>query len=290
MAKTYSDIYIEARRRLKEAGIAAYGLEARLLLARAADKTVEKLMQELNLYSSDEFAADVAKMVQRRIEGEPVPYITGTWEFYGVPLDITRDALIPRADTEGLVKAAIALFAGRTGTPRILDLCAGSGCVGVALAVHMPGARVVMVDNSPKALSLCRRNIAKNNLDVRVMCVHADVTEKPPMLMGTFDLITCNAPYIPTAELATLDRSVRDYEPVEALDGGEDGLDIIRPAIRLWKSVLKDNGAIMLEIGEGQAPDVRELLDQAGFTSIYALQDAGGTDRVMAARLKKEKT
>ena len=290
MAKTYSDIYIEARRRLKEAGIEAYGLEARLILARAADKTVEKLMQELNLYSSDEFAADVAKMVQRRIEGEPVPYITGTWEFYGVPLDITRDALIPRADTEVLVKAAIALFEGRNGTPRILDLCAGSGCVGVALAVHMPGARVVMVDNSPKALSLCRRNIAKNNLDVRVMCVHADVTEKPPMLMGTFDLITCNAPYIPTAELATLDRSVRDYEPVEALDGGEDGLDIIRPAIRLWKSVLKDNGAIMLEIGEGQAPAVRELLDQAGFTSIYALQDAGGTDRVMAARLKKEKT
>ena len=290
MAKTYSDIYIEARRRLKEAGIEEYGLEARLILARAADKTVEKLMQELNLYSSDEFAADVAKMVQRRIEGEPVPYITGTWEFYGVPLDITRDALIPRADTEVWVKAAIALFEGRNGTPRILDLCAGSGCVGVALAVHMPGARVVMVDNSPNALRLCRRNIEKNKLDVRVMCVHADVTEKPPMLMGTFDLITCNAPYIPTAELATLDRSVRDYEPVEALDGGEDGLDIIRPAIRLWKSVLKDNGAIMLEIGEGQAPDVRELLDQAGFTSIYALQDAGGTDRVMAARLKKEKT
>ncbi len=290
MAKTYSDIYIEARRRLKEAGIEAYGLEARLILARAADKSVEKLMQELNLYSSDEFAADVAKMVQRRIEGEPVPYITGTWEFYGVPLDITRDALIPRADTEVLVRAAIALFEGRNGTPRILDLCAGSGCVGVALAVHMPGARVVMVDNSPRALSLCRRNIAKNNLDVRVMCVHADVTEKPPMLMGTFDLITCNAPYIPTAELATLDRSVRDYEPVEALDGGADGLDIIRPAIRLWKSVLKDNGAIMLEIGEGQAPAVRALLEQAGFTSIYALQDAGGTDRVMAARLKKEKT
>ncbi len=287
MARTYSDIYIEARRRLKEAGIEEYGLEARLILARAADKSVEKLMQELNLYSSDELAADVARMVDRRIEGEPVPYITGTWEFYGVPLDITRDALIPRTDTEVLVKAAIALFEGRNGTPRILDLCAGSGCVGVALAVHMPGARVVMVDNSPRALSLCRRNIAKNKLEVRVMCVHADVTEKPPMLMGSFDLITCNAPYIPTAELATLDRSVRDYEPVEALDGGADGLDIIRPAIRLWKSVLKDNGAIMLEIGEGQAPAVRQLLEQAGFTSIYALQDTGGTDRVMAARLKR---
>ncbi len=287
MAKTYSDIYIEARRQLKDADVEAYGLEARLIVAQAAGKSVEKLMQDLNLYASDEFAVTVRQMVDRRIQGEPVPYITGTWEFYGVPLEITRDALIPRNDTEVLVKAAIALFEGRNGTPRILDLCAGSGCVGVAMGVHMPGAKVVMVDNSPRALSLCRRNIEKNGLDIRVICVQADVTENPPMLLGSFDLITCNAPYIPTAELATLDSSVKDYEPIEALDGGEDGLDIIRPVIRLWKSVLKDNGAIMLEIGEGQAPAVRKLLEDAGFTSIYALKDTGGTDRVMAARLKR---
>ena len=288
MARTYSDIYIQARRQLKDAGVEAYGLEARLIVAQAAGKSMEKLMQDLNLYASDEFAVTVRQMVDRRIQGEPVPYITGTWEFYGVPLEITRDALIPRNDTEVLVRAAIALFEGRNGTPRILDLCAGSGCVGCAMGVHMPGARVIMVDNSARALSLCRRNITKNGLDVRVMCVQADVTQTPPMLLGTFDLITCNAPYIPTAELASLDSSVKDYEPIQALDGGEDGLDIIRPVIRLWKSVLKDNGAIMLEIGEGQAPAVRELLAQAGFTSIYALKDTAGTDRVMAARLKRK--
>ena len=287
MAKTYNDIYIQARRRLKDAGIEAYGLEARLIVSRAADKSVEKLMRDLNLYASDGLAAQVQAMVDRRLEGEPVAYITGQWEFYGVPLYITRDTLIPRVDTEVLVRAAIALFEGRNGTPRILDLCAGSGCVGCAMGVHMPGARIVMVDNSLKALSLCRKNIQLNGLDVRVLCVEADVTESPPMLLGTFDLITCNAPYIPSGELKDLDSSVRDYEPVAALDGGEDGLDIIRPVIRLWKSVLRDNGVIMLEIGEGQAPAVAALLDKAGFVNVRALPDTGGTDRVMVARLKR---
>lgn len=287
MAKTYNDIYIMARKQLKDAGVEAYSLEARLIVSQAADKTMERLMRDLNLYASDEFAQQVQGMVDRRIGGEPVAYITGQWEFYGVPLYITRDTLIPRMDTEVLVKAAIALFEGRNGTPRILDLCAGSGCVGCAMGVHMPGARIVMVDNSLKALSLCRQNIQRNGLDVRVLCVQADVTESPPMLLGTFDLITCNAPYIPSGELKDLDSSVRDYEPVEALDGGEDGLDIIRPVIRQWKTVLRDNGVIMLEIGEGQAPAVAELLRRAGFTSIRALPDTGGTDRVMVARLKR---
>ena len=287
MAKTYNDIYIRARKRLKEAGIDAYGLEARLIVSQAAGKTMEKLMQDLNLYASDEFADDVQAMVERRITGEPVAYITGQWEFYGVPLEITRDSLIPRADTEVLVKAAITLFEGRNGTPRILDLCAGSGCVGVAMGVHMPGARIVMVDNSRRALSLCRRNISKNNLDIRVMCVEADVTETPPLLLGDFDLITCNAPYIPTAELETLDSSVKDYEPVQALDGGEDGLDIIRPVIRLWKSVLRDKGVLMLEVGEGQAPTVGQLLEQAGFEAVTFFKDTGGTDRVVAARIRR---
>ncbi len=287
MAKTYNDIYIKARRRLKDAGIEAHSLEARLMVSQAAGKSMEKLMQDLNLYSSDEVDKTVQAMVDRRIAGEPVAYITGLWEFYGVPLEITRDALIPRSDTEVLVKAAIDLFDGRNGRPRILDLCAGSGCVGVAMGVHMPGARVVMVDNSPKALSLCRRNIHRNDLDVRVLCVEADVTKKPPMLLGDFDLITCNAPYIPTAELETLDPSVKDYEPIHALDGGEDGLDIIRPVIALWKSVLRDNGVLMLEVGEGQAPAVAELMEKSGFTGVVFFKDTGGTDRVVAGRIRR---
>ena len=285
MAKTYNEIYIKTRKALRDAGIEAYSLEARLIVSLAAGKTTEALTRDLSLYAGDGLDAAVRDMVRRRIEGEPVAYITGGWEFYGVPLDITPDVLIPRSDTEVMVRAAIELFAGRNGRPRILDLCTGSGCVGCALGVHMPGARVVMVDNSPKALSVCRKNILKNKLEVRVMCVEADVTEKPPMLLGKFDLITCNAPYIPSRELITLDPSVRDYEPVAALDGGEDGLDVIRPVIKYWKSCLKDNGVIMLEIGEGQAPQVMELLTKAGFRRVGALQDTGGTDRVIVGQL-----
>ncbi len=285
MAKTYNEIYIETRKTLKNAGVEAFGLEARLLVAQAAGKTVAQFMRDLTLYAAPDFADRVREMTRRRLEGEPVAYITGGWEFYGVPLEITRDVLIPRPDTEVIVEAAIALFAGKNGKPRILDLCAGSGCIGCALAVHMPGARVVLVDNDHKAMTVCRRNVQKNNLEMRAICIEADATQKPPMLLGKFDLLVCNAPYIPTAEIETLDASVKDYEPYRALDGGEDGLDIIRPVIALWKSVLRDSGTIMLEIGEGQAPAVTELLSQAGFAEIEALRDTGGTERVIVGHL-----
>ena len=285
MPKTYNDIYIETRRTLKEAGVEACGMEARLIVAQASGKTVEKLMRDLPLYAAADLPETVRDLTARRLLGEPVAYITGGWEFYGIPLDITRDVLIPRPDTELLVESAIRYFEGRNAKPRILDLCAGSGCIGCALAVHMPGARVILVDKDRRALSLCRKNVQKNRLDTRVMCIEADATQKPPMLLGKFDLIVCNAPYVPTAEIETLDPSVKDYEPYEALDGGEDGLDIIRPVISLWKSVLRDTGSIMLEIGEGQAEPVSRLLDRAGFTDIRTRKDPGGTDRVITGQL-----
>ena len=285
MAKTYNEIYIRTRRALKEAGIEACGMEARLLVSRAADKTVAQFLRDLPLYAAAGFDETVEAMVERRLAGEPVAYITGGWEFYGVPLDITPDVLIPRPDTEIMVEAAVRLFEGRNGRPRILDLCAGSGCVGCAMAVHMPGSKVIMVDNDRRALSVCRKNVQKNRLDTRVMCIEADATQKPPMLLGKFDLIACNAPYVPTAEIATLDISVRKYEPWQALDGGADGLDIIRPVIALWKSVLKDSGTIMLEIGEGQSETVQALLRRAGFVKVTAIPDAGGIERIILGRL-----
>ena len=285
MAKTYNDIYIETRKQLKNAGIEACDLEARLIVAGAAGKTIAQLVRDLSLYASDELPGVVESMTQRRLAGEPVAYITGSWEFYGVELDVTRDVLIPRPDTEVLVKAAVTLFSGRNGRPRILDLCAGSGCIGCALAVQMPGAKIILADNDLKALAVCRQNVAKNRLENRVLCVEADATKKPPMLMGKFDLLVCNAPYIPTAEIETLDSSVKDYEPTAALDGGADGLDIIRAVLKLWRSVLKEKGVMMLEIGEGQAQTVMELMKAAGFAGVRALQDTAGTERVIVGHL-----
>lgn len=285
MAKTYNDIYIETRKQLKNAGIEACDLEARLIVAGAAGKTTAQLVRDLSLYASEELPEIVGEMTQRRLAGEPVAYITGSWEFYGVELDITRDVLIPRPDTEVLVKAAVTLFSGRNGRPRILDLCAGSGCIGCALAVQMPGARIILADNDLKALAVCRKNVERNRLENRVICVEADATQKPPMLMGKFDLLVCNAPYIPTAEIETLDSSVKDYEPRAALDGGADGLDIIRDVLRLWSSVLKERGAMMLEIGEGQAQTVIALMKAAGFAGVQALKDTAGTERVIVGHL-----
>ena len=285
MSKTYNDIYIETRKQLKNAGIEACDLEARLIVAGAAGKTIAQLVRDLSLYASDELPGVVSDMTQRRLAGEPVAYITGSWEFYGVELDVTRDVFIPRPDTEVLVKAAVTLFSGRNGRPRILDLCAGSGCIGCALAVQMPGAKIILADNDLKALAVCRQNVAKNRLENRVLCVEADATKKPPMLMGKFDLLVCNAPYIPTAEIETLDSSVKDYEPTAALDGGADGLDIIRAVLKLWRSVLKEKGVMMLEIGEGQAQTVMELMRAAGFAGVRALQDTAGTERVIVGHL-----
>ena len=285
MAKTYNDIYIDARRALKDAGIEAYALEARLIVACVSGKTTEKLLKDLNLYAGEDLVQKVRACVERRLQGEPVAYITGSWEFYGVPLYVNSSVLIPRPDTEIMARAAISLFAGRKSHPRILDLCTGSGCIGCAMALHMPAARIVMADNDPDALAVARENLQRCRLAPRVMCVQADVYDKPPILMGEFDLITCNAPYIPSDELMTLDRSVRDYEPIHALDGGEDGLNVIRAVISGWKSVLKDDGTIMLEVGEGQAEEVCRLLREAGFARTGCLKDTAGTDRIVVGTL-----
>ena len=257
-----------------------------MLVAHAAGKTSEQLLRDLPLYCAAGFEDEVNAMLQRRLQGEPVAYITGSWEFYGIPLEITRDVLIPRPDTEIMVEAALRLLKSSAEAPRILDLCTGSGCIGLALAHNIPNARVVMVDNNHRALGVARKNAVRGHVETRAICVDADASKKPPLLLGKFDMVCCNAPYIPTPELADLDKSVIDYEPYAALDGGQDGLDIIRPVIALWKDVLKDGGFMLLEISEGQSPAVQDLLRQAGFGAVVALKDPGGTERIIIGQLQ----
>lgn len=285
MTKTYNEIYIQTRRALKEAGIEAYSQEARLLVSEAAGKTPTALMRDLTLYSADGLDKKVESWVERRLSGEPLAYIAGAWEFYGTRIVVNENVLIPRSDTELLAQAAESLFKHRNTHPRILDLCCGSGCIGISLAMHMPAARVILVDNSPAALAVSRENMQQYELPPRVMCVEADATKKPPMLLGSFDLIVSNPPYIPTAEIETLDASVKDYEPYQALDGGEDGMDIIRPIVKLWKSLLREHGTMMLEICEGQSEPVQQLMRDNGFADILALKDPGGCERVIVGRL-----
>lgn len=284
---TYSDVYLETRKKLKRAGIDAYALEARLIVAAAAGKTQEELLQDLKLYVSADYERKVDELVERRMSGEPVAYITGEWEFLGLPIAVNSDVLIPRMDTEVLAQKAIDLLRGRDDGARVLDLCCGSGCIGLAIAANVPGCKVTLIDNSPHALSVARMNTLRLNLSRSTSCVEADALKDPPVMLGRYDLIVCNPPYIPTAEILELDNSVRDYEPHQALDGGADGLDFYRVITPKWKVLLRDRGCILYECGEGQAHEIAEILHKNGFTYTAMFKDTAGTDRVVAGIIDK---
>ena len=251
MPKTYNDLYLATRTALKNAGVEAYALEARLLVAYAVGKTKEEFVRDLRLYTSDENEQKIAALLQRRIAGEPLAYLIGEWEFHGLPIVVTPDVLIPRMDTEVLVDAALHVLVGRKMNARILDLCSGSGCIGCALAHELPAARVVMVDISDEALTVSKENLRRNHQN-RTICLKADALAKPPMGIGTFDLIVSNPPYVASMDILTLDSSVRDYEPLGALDGGEDGLTSYRAIIRHWTQIVRPGGWLIFEVGEDQ--------------------------------------
>lgn len=287
--KTYSEIYLAAGKTLRGAGVEASNLEARLMAASATGKTVEEFLRDARLYVADDsFEEAMAGMVRRRLKGEPVAYITGLWEFHGLPLFITPDVLIPRDDTEVLTAQAIAFARDAEREIRMLDLCCGSGCIGLAVASEIPTIRVVMADISEKAASVARQNAMRNRLTRCVTCLTADALQTPPMLLGRFDLIVSNPPYIRTGELESLDASVRDYEPREALDGGEDGLMFYRAVAEKWRAVLKPGGTVMFECGEDQSAAVREILADRGFTDIETVKDTRGIERVVTGKLQTE--
>lgn len=285
MPRTYSEMYIALRNRLRDAGIEAAALEARLIAATAAGKSTEKLLRDMRFYATDEVERRAEEMVQRRLAGEPVAYITGVWEFRGLPMEVSRDVLIPRVDTEVLAELAIKYLRG-TGRldARVLDLCSGTGCIGCAIAAELPRVRVVLADVSPEAMEISRRNVSRNGLDGRISFLPADVMKQPPLMTGSFDLVVSNPPYIPTMEILTLDPSVRDYEPVWALDGGEDGLDFYRAILKNWASVIRQGGELMFEVGEDQAERVKDLMRMAGLREARSFPDTQNIQRVVAAK------
>lgn len=283
--RTYNDIYLSTRNLLRQSGIDGFSLEAKLLVAAAAGKTVPQLLRDMNLYASNRIEDTVTEFVARRMRGEPVAYITGTWEFYGLPMITNPDVLIPRMDTEKLVDTVKELFTGRKMDARILDLCCGSGCITCAIGHEMPATRLVAIDISANALDVCRRNIAATKLISRVICMQADALSSPPLGIGDFDMIVSNPPYIPSEEIKTLDSSVKDFEPVWALDGGMDGLKFYKAIIKYWKSLLRPGGYLLFEVGEGQAQPVSEMLQAAGFSYTDTRKDTLGIDRVVFGRM-----
>ena len=287
MAATYNNLYLDARKRLREAGVEGAQLEARELVCCAAGKSREQFYRDMALYASDPVEEKLAELLERRLAGEPVAYLIGEWEFYGLPLDISSDVLIPRSDTEVLAERAIlrARAAGEGG--RVLDLCAGSGCVGLAVAANVPACRVVLGELSEGALRVCKQNVRRNSLNARVTCVSVNALEPPASALWDFDIIACNPPYIPTGDIPGLDVSVRDYEPHMALDGGADGLDFYRAVTQKWKSALRLGGTLIFEVGIGQAPSVEDILARNGFEGIQTTADTQGIWRVVEGTVNR---
>ena len=282
MATTYSGLYLETRRALKSAGSVASDLSARELVCAASGKTKEALFRDANLYVSGELEARVRELVRRHLDGEPVAYIIGEWEFYGLTLAVSPSVLIPRPDTETLVERTVEYL--RTQAPcRVLDLCAGCGCVGLAVASQVPEAKVVLGDISDDALKLCSRNIWSNSFSGRVVPVQMDALREPDRRIGVFQCITCNPPYIASGDIAGLDVSVRDYEPRLALDGGADGLDFYRAIAGKWREALYPGGRIFFEVGINQAVSVGRILRENGFGEIESCDDNHGIRRVVTA-------
>ena len=284
MAITYNDLYLDIRRQLRAADSGDPTLEARELVAFACGKTKEELLRDGRLYVTPEVEARVRALVQRHLDGEPTAYLIGEWEFYGLPLDISRDVLIPRPDTEVLAGLAID-FVKTQGECRVLDLCAGSGCIGLAVASQCPGSRVVLGELSEGALRICRQNIRRNGLSGRVVPMQMDALAAPPAQLGEFRCLVSNPPYIPAGDIPGLDPSVRDFEPHMALDGGEDGLDFYRNLAKEWKNALSVGGKIFLEVGIGQADDVLRLLRAQGFGDLEITKDLNGIPRVVHGTL-----
>ena len=287
MAITYNDLYLDIRRQLRASGIEASTLEARELVCFGTGKTKEELSRDGRLYASPELEKAVRDLVERHLSGEPVAYLIGEWEFYGLPLDISKDVLIPRPDTEVLAREAIE-YLQTQGECRVLDLCAGSGCIGLAVASQNPGARVVLGEYSDAALKICRQNIRRNGLSGRVVPIQVNALEKPERALGEFQCIISNPPYIPRADIAGLDTSVREYEPHLALDGGEDGLDLYRSIAEKWKDALVPGGRLYFEVGIGQADDVLRIMRRQGFGDIQIIKDLNDIPRVVFGTLCTE--
>jgi release factor glutamine methyltransferase len=253
--------------------------DAETLLLHTLGKGKAWLMARPEERLDDGLKGICIELVERRFLGEPIQYITGETEFYGLPFRITSDVLIPRPETEHLVEKAVNLAANFP-TPRILDVGTGSGAIAVALACKLPHAQLTATDLSELALAIARENAKRNGVTIRFL--EGDLLA--PVADERFEIVVSNPPYVPAPDRASVAVEVREYEPTLALFAGEDGLDVYRRLIPAAFDALVPGGFIALEFGYGQAPAVAELIAASSFFEIEFASDLQGIPRVACAR------
>lgn len=264
-------------------------LSAELLLSHVLKVPRIKLYTDYERALSEKDLATFRDLVRRAGEQEPIAYLTGTAHFFNLEFEVTRDVLIPRPDTETVVENVLQLARNQVGfeSPRVLDLCTGSGCIAAAIAYHLKTAVVTATEISPAAVAVARRNVERIGLGGRVLVEEGDLFEPISRMVDAqpFNLVVSNPPYIPTGQIETLDRSVREYEPVQALDGGMDGLNFHRRILAEAPARLVSGGRVYLEIAFDQGPQAEDLAKTFNaFEDVRIVKDYGGHDRVLTAK------
>ncbi len=273
-AQSVAQTLKETAKRLTDAGFEEAQLEARYLVAHAAGIRAPALLQS----GAKEFPAQKLPVLEalllERLTGRPLQYVLGEWSFMGLPFRTDERALIPRADTEALCEQALQLIRAR-GYQSALDMCCGTGCIGISLA-RLGGVRVTLADCDEAALSLARENATLNG--VAADLIQTDLFQG---ISGRFELIACNPPYLSAWDMAHLQKELA-FEPARALDGGADGLTFYRRIAREALSHILPGGALLLEVGAGQADAVASLFDPA---AVCIVRDLNGVQRVVMVLL-----
>lgn len=278
MTQTLLTAWKAAQARLKDGRIDSPSIDARLLLEAAAGASRADILTDPYRALTDDQAAALDAMVERRLRREPVSRILGRKGFWKILLNVTPDVLSPRADTEALLDVILPAFP--EGRPfEMIDLGTGSGAILLAVLAERPAAKGVGTDISSEALAVARENAANLGLEGRAAFLRTEWAAG--FADHSFDLVASNPPYIPTAEIAGLDPEVRDHDPHLALDGGPDGLDPYRALAPEIMRILRPGGVFAVEIGWTQGAEVRALFEAAGFTDVKVVKDLGDRDRVV---------
>ena len=289
MVKKFSQLYLDARRALMEVeDTQTASLLARNLLCFVSHKTPEQVVADREKYACEATCEAMEAAVQRIVAGEPLAYVLGEWSFYGMDLYVDRNVLIHRDDTCAVAELAIKKGLFLDQDPRILDLCTGSGCIGLAIANRVKDAKVTLADISRDALAVAKKNVSRQSLTGRVSCVQADALAPASAFLGKFDMIVSNPPYVTTAEMEELPASVKDFEPHLALHGGEDGLVFYRSIVKNFTPILKPGGYLCFEFGMGQGDAVCEILERAGYTVLERAMDYNDRERAVIAQLPRK--
>lgn len=279
---TVGEAYRKTKDILAEAGFEAPAFEALCLVEKVFGfNRLALITRGEETAAPDEKLALLAELTEKRLSHEPLQYIIGKWSFMGIDLIVGEGVLVPRDDTEVVTSLCIDFLSGKE-NPSVIDLCAGSGAISLALEKYA-NCKVTAVELSDKAFSYLTQNIKLNNSAVNAL--NGDIFEcHKDIADNSLDLIVSNPPYIKSADIAALQEEVQ-HEPVMALDGGESGLDFYRRIVPLWKSKLKAGGALAFELGEGQYDEVCRILADNGFGGITESIDFGGIQRAIIGTL-----